>query len=74
VELKDGYGEVIEMVRCGDLSPLETVWLTQHKGFWESRDAGIEDLRSRDQFESMIDVQRARDEKVTPLPVVRRDA
>jgi hypothetical protein len=74
VELNDGYGEVTELVRCGDLAPLETVWLTQHKGFWEARDAGGENLRSRDQFESMIDVQRARDEQVTPLPVMRRDA
>ena len=70
VELKEGYGEVIELVRCGDLSPLEAVWLTQNKGFWEARDAGVENLRSRDQFESMIDVQRARDKKVTPLPLV----
>jgi len=74
VELNDGYGEVTELVRSGDLAPLETVWLTQHKGFWEARDAGGENLRSRDQFESMIDVQRARDEQVTPLPVMRRDA
>ena len=72
MQLQDGYGEVTELVRSGDLAPLETVWLTQHKGFWEARDAGGENLRSRDQFESMIDVQRARDKQVTPLPVLRR--
>lgn len=74
VELDDGYGEVTELVRGGGLAPLETVWLTQRKGFWEARDAGGENLRSHSQFESMIDVQRARDEHVTPLPVMRREA
>jgi len=73
VELDDGYGEVTELVRCGDLAPLETVWVTQNKGFWDARDAGAENLRSRIQFESLIDVQRARDEQVTPLPVMRRE-
>jgi hypothetical protein len=72
--LDKGYDEVTELVRSGYLAPLETVWLTQHKGFWEARDAGGENLRSRIQFESMIDVQRARDEQVTPLPVTRRDS
>ena len=74
VELKQGYDEVLELVRNGDLAPLEAVSLTQNKGFWEARDGGVEDLRSRREFEAMIDVQRARDEKVTPLPVVRRES
>jgi hypothetical protein len=73
VELKQGYQEVLELVRSGDLSPIESVWLTQNKGFWEARDAGIENLRNPSEFESMIDVQRARDEKVTPLPLVRKE-
>lgn len=71
VELKQGYDELLELIRCEDLSPIESVWLTQHRGFWEARDAGMEDLRDPKEFQAMIDVQRAREKKVTPLPVVK---
>ena len=39
------YDEVVQLVHNGDLVPLETVWLTQHKGFWEAVDAGIDNLQ-----------------------------
>jgi hypothetical protein len=31
----------------------------------------MEDLRDPKEFQAMIDVQRAREKKVTPLPVVK---
>jgi hypothetical protein len=71
VELQQGYDEILTLIRRGDLAPLETVWITQQKGYWDARDAGIEDLRSRTEFESMVDVKGARDKQVTPLPVAR---
>jgi hypothetical protein len=71
VQPEESYDEVFELVRRGALAPVETVWLTQHKGYWEARDAGIENLRSRSEFESMIDVKGARAYGVTPLPMAR---
>ena len=71
LELEQSYDEVLQLLRAGDLAPIETVWLTQHKGYWDSRDAGVENLRSRKEFEAMIDVKGARDKGVTPLPVTR---
>jgi len=66
------YAEVVQLARQGDLVPIETVWLTQHEGFWDAVDEGMNDLRSKREFSSMIDVQGARSYKnpVTPLPIL----
>ncbi|HET7872368.1 MAG TPA: CHAT domain-containing protein [Terriglobales bacterium] len=64
------HAEVVQLVRSGDVIPLETVWLTEHKGFWEAVDAGMDNLRSKREFACMIDVQGARDKNVTPLPIL----
>jgi hypothetical protein len=56
-------------VRLGRLVPLETVWLTEHSGFWDAVDGGKDNLKSRSRFHSMLDIARARDENVTPLPI-----
>ena len=40
------FSEVRQWVRDGMLVPVETVWLTAHRGFAEAVDAGIENLRS----------------------------
>jgi len=66
------YAEVVQLARRGDIVPIETVWLTQHEGFWEAVDQGMTDLRSRREFASMIDIQGARSFKtpVTPLPIM----
>jgi hypothetical protein len=65
----DGYEEVLQLVRRGDLIPLETVWLTQHKSFQQAIQAGVENLQSKREFESMVDVCGARLDDVTPLPI-----
>lgn len=66
------FSEVVQLTRAGDLVPIETVWLTQHEGFWNAVDEGMNDLRSRQEFSSMIDIQYARSQKkpVTPLPIL----
>ncbi|HSB16880.1 MAG TPA: hypothetical protein VLE22_20680 [Bryobacteraceae bacterium] len=66
----EGYASVVELVRSGDLVPLESVWLTQQRGFWEAVESGGENLRSKRDFQFMVDVLRARRQKVTPLPVL----
>jgi hypothetical protein len=66
------YAEVEQLVKNGDVVPLETTYITQQLGFTEAMKGGKEDLRERSQFCSMIDVQRARTDKnsVAPLPIV----
>lgn len=65
----DEYDEVMQLVNQGDLVPLETVWLTQRKSFQEAVDAGMENLINRSDFGALLDVRRARDAGVTPLPL-----
>lgn len=67
------YAEVLQLTRSGDVVPIETVDLTQHVGFWDAADDGMDNLRSKSEFSSMIDVQYARTNKtkpVTPLPLL----
>jgi hypothetical protein len=67
------YAEVVQLTRSGNVVPIETVDLTQHVGFWDAVDDGIDNLRSKREFSSMIDVQYARTNKtkpVTPLPLL----
>jgi hypothetical protein len=66
---KTAYDEIVKQVRLGRLVPLESVWLTEHSGFWDAVDGGKENLKSRNRFHSMLDIARARDESVTPLPI-----
>jgi hypothetical protein len=67
------YVEVLQLARQGDIVPIETIWLTQHQGFWDAVDGGMDDLRSKREFASMIDVQGARSYRtpVTPLPILQ---
>jgi len=67
------FAEVVQLTRKGDVVPIETVDLTQHSGFWDAVDDGMDNLRSRSEFSSMIDVEYARTNKtkpVTPLPLL----
>jgi hypothetical protein len=65
----DAYPQIREAVAEGRLVPLETVCLTEHRGFQGALDDGLENLRSSAGFEAMIDVQLAREKEVTPLPL-----
>jgi hypothetical protein len=63
------FEEVRKWVRDGDLVPLETVWLTNHSGFAESVEAGVDNLRTSANFESLVNIVKLREEGVTPLPI-----
>jgi hypothetical protein len=65
----DEFDEVTQLVNSGDLVPLETVWLTQRRGFQEAIDAGLENLINRSDFGALLDVKQARSKGVTPLPI-----
>ena len=66
---KDHYAEVMELIHSGAIVPIETVWLTRRGSFWDAIDEGVKNLRSKDDFQAMIDVKRARNGDVTPLPI-----
>lgn len=63
------YDEIKREVQMGRLVPLETVWLTSYTGFWDAVDGGKDNLKSRCNFDSMLDIARAREAHVTPLPI-----
>jgi len=62
------YTEIVRQVKLGNLVPLESVWLTAHSGFWEAVDGGKDNLKKAARFHSMLDIARAREAGVTPLP------
>lgn len=66
------YSEIVKHVQLGNLVLLESVWLTEHSGFWDAVGGGRENLKSRRRFHSMLDIARAREACVTPLPIGER--
>lgn len=63
------FPHIIEEVhRTRQLVPLEATELVARNGFWNAVDLGYENLRSAEDFHSMIDIRLARDHLVTPLP------
>lgn len=65
---QDAYDLVLQFVREGKLMPLESTLLTQRGGFWEAVEEGAKNLRSRSDFDSLVDVSQSRGE-VTPIPL-----
>jgi hypothetical protein len=63
------YEEILRHVENGALVPLESVWLTEFSGFAEAIDGGLDNLKSKRRFHSMLDILKARDLQVTPLPI-----
>lgn len=74
---KLNYAEVMHYVTTNHLVMLEATYLTAAKSFAEAKTEGRANLRSRAEFDSMLDIQAARtaDPAVTPLPIIneRRD-
>jgi hypothetical protein len=62
--------ELRGMVGRGDLSILESTLLTEQDGFAQGQRAGADGLTDR-RFRSLVDVQIARRNGITPLPVSR---
>ncbi|MDH4323668.1 MAG: CHAT domain-containing protein [Betaproteobacteria bacterium] len=70
------YREIVGEVQAGRLVPLETTLVTGRGSFSEAVADGVQNLASRREFESMLDVLLARSDRrsrVTPLPVRRGD-
>lgn len=67
---QDVSQEILRYVQDGKLVPLETVRLTENTGFWEAIDAGMDSLADQNGFEVMVDIKVARDNLVTPLPLL----
>ena len=65
----DAYREIVQQVVGGQLVPLETVDLTRALGFFSAVEDGERHLGSRFEFQAMVDITRARECGVTPLPI-----
>ena len=66
---KASWPEIRRWIRQRKLVPIETVRLTEHCGFVEAIESGVEALSERRDFDSMLDIVTARTANVTPLPV-----
>jgi hypothetical protein len=66
------YAEIMAYVTAGHLVMLEATYLTAAKSFAEARAEGRSNLRSRSEFDSLLDIQVARTATppVTPLPII----
>jgi hypothetical protein len=64
------YAEIMAYVTSGDLVMLEATYLTGAYGFADAKSEGRANLRSQKEFDSLLDIQLARDLDVTPLPII----
>ena len=67
---KPTYREIVQFVNAEKLVPIESARLTEYSGFAEAIGAGRENLDTAREFHSMIDIAIAREEQVTPLPIL----
>jgi hypothetical protein len=65
----ENLGELLRYVQAGTLVPFESTYVTQHRGFFESLEMGSSQLRP-ETFDAMIEILLARDQKVTPIPLM----
>lgn len=68
---KRELAQIQQWVAEGALVPLETVWLTQRRGFADAVDEGHQSIAECRNFEVMVDIVSARAMGITPLPVVK---
>ena len=61
-------------IRERKLVPIETVRLTEHCGFIEAIEAGVQALAERADYDSVLDIVTARQAQVTPLPLLKEVA
>jgi hypothetical protein len=66
------YEEIMQYVTAGDLVMLEATFLTSATSFAEAMEEGRANMRSRREFDSLLDIKLARsaDPPVTPLPII----
>jgi hypothetical protein len=63
------YSALIDLVRQGHIVPIESVALTQRSGFDDAVNQGTQDLRSKADFQFLVDIKSAREADVTPIPM-----
>ena len=66
------YNEIMQYVTAGDLVMLEATYLTSASSFAEAVAEGRANMRSRREFDSLLDIRLARTATppVTPLPII----
>ncbi len=64
----DNLVELLRFVQEGSLVPFESTFVTARRGFFQSLETGLGRLQP-ETFDAMLDVQLARVENVTPLPL-----
>jgi hypothetical protein len=65
----DNLPELLRYLQAGSLVPFESTLVTSKGGFFAAIEAGAASLHP-ETFDAMVDVQSARGEAVTPLPLV----
>ena len=68
-----GLGEITRAIQSGGLIPLETTSITRRESFRSAQELGIKNLVTRWGFDAMADIQKAREQGVTPLPLLHLD-
>jgi len=63
------FREIIGHIHNRRLSAIESTWLTSGGSFFEAVDEGTRNLRSKSEFDAMLDIMIAREHGVTPLPL-----
>lgn len=74
---KGHYKHILQAIEDGKLVPIETVMLTTRNGFTDAVDEGRRNFLGADDFDSLIDINRARTDPVqpiTPLPIRREES
>ena len=66
------YEEIMTHIASGDLVMLEATYLTSASSFAEAVEEGRANMRSKRQFDSLLDIRSARSAAppVTPLPII----
>jgi hypothetical protein len=63
------YSAIVQLVRDGHVAPIESVALTRRAGFADAIEQGTENLRSKSDFQFLVDIKSAREADVTPIPM-----
>jgi hypothetical protein len=71
---REAQRELAARIRARELVPIETVRLTENTSFVEAIEAGVEALSHPRDFHSLLDIVHARENGVTPLPIVETEA
>ena len=66
---RDGFELILSALVEEEIVPVETVALTSRDSFAQACEEATINLGKRDFFDAMLDIRKARDNRVTPLPL-----